>query len=38
MHHSRTSVLMLTLCTVRADHLGSYGYERDVTPHLDQLG
>jgi len=37
MHHSRTSVLMLTLCTVRADHLGCYGYERNVTPNLDRL-
>jgi len=28
---------MLTLCTLRADHLGSYGYERDVSPNIDRL-
>ncbi|MCH7701207.1 MAG: sulfatase-like hydrolase/transferase [Planctomycetes bacterium] len=37
VHHSKTSVLMLTLCTVRADHLGCYGYERDVSPNIDRL-
>jgi arylsulfatase A-like enzyme len=37
IHHTKTSVLMLTLCTVRADHLGSYGYERDLSPNLDRL-
>ncbi len=30
-------VLMIVLDTVRADHIGSYGYERPVSPHLDQL-
>ena len=34
---SRTNVLLLTLCTVRADHLGAYGYERDTSPNLDAL-
>lgn len=34
---SRTSVLWLTLCTLRADHLGAYGYERDVSPVIDAL-
>jgi len=33
----RTSVLWLTLCTLRADHLGSYGYARDVSPAIDSL-
>ena len=37
IHHSKTNVLMLTLCTLRADHLGSYGYERDVSPNIDQV-
>jgi choline-sulfatase len=37
MHHNRTSVLWLTLCTLRADHLGAYGYERAVSPFIDSL-
>jgi arylsulfatase A-like enzyme len=37
IHHSKTNVLMLTLCTLRADHLGVYGYERDVSPNIDRL-
>jgi len=32
-----TDVLLLTLCTVRADHLGTYGYERPTSPIIDQL-
>jgi arylsulfatase A-like enzyme len=35
MDRSRTSVLWLTLCTLRADHLGAYGYEHDVSPFID---
>ena len=31
------NVLLIVLDTVRADHLGVYGYERPTTPHLDQL-
>lgn len=37
MDHSRTSVLWLTLCTLRADHLGAYGYGRDVSPFIDSV-
>ncbi len=37
IHHSKTNVLMLTLCTLRADHLASYGYQRHVSPNLDRL-
>lgn len=33
----KTSVLWLTLCTLRADHLGAYGYGPDVSPNLDGL-
>jgi choline-sulfatase len=29
--------LVVTLDTLRADHLGSYGYPRDTTPNLDAL-
>ena len=31
------SVLYIVLDTVRADHFGCYGYERDTTPNLDAL-
>ena len=33
----KTDVLLLTLCTVRADHLGAYGYERPTSPIIDRL-
>lgn len=29
------SVLLITIDALRADHLGSYGYARPTTPHLD---
>ena len=31
------NVILVSLDTVRADHLGTYGYERDTSPHLDTL-
>ena len=31
-------LLLIVLDTTRADHLGSYGYARDTTPHLDAFG
>jgi arylsulfatase A-like enzyme len=31
------NVLLIVLDTVRADHLGMYGYGRDTTPSLDRL-
>ena len=31
------SVVLVVLDTLRPDHLGCYGYERDTSPHLDQL-
>ena len=31
------NVLLITLDTTRADHLGCYGYERARTPNLDRL-
>lgn len=31
------NVLLIVLDTVRADALGSYGYNRDTTPNLDRL-
>lgn len=33
----RPNVLLVTIDTLRADHVGSYGYERDTTPNLDRL-
>ncbi len=33
----RPNVLLLLLDTLRADHLGSYGYARATSPHLDAL-
>jgi arylsulfatase A-like enzyme len=34
---SRPNVLLLTVDTLRADHLGCYGYEQPTTPAIDAL-
>jgi arylsulfatase A-like enzyme len=34
---ARQNVLLITLDTTRADHLATYGYFRETTPHLDRL-
>lgn len=34
---SRAHVLIVTIDALRADHVGAYGYERGITPHLDRL-
>ncbi len=34
----RPDIILLSIDTLRADHLGTYGYERDTSPFLDQLG
>ena len=34
---ARPSVLLITVDTLRADHLSSYGYERATSPHIDRL-
>lgn len=34
---ARPNVLLITLDTTRADHLGLYGYPRPTSPHLDAL-
>ena len=31
----RPNIILISLDTVRADHFGSYGHERDTTPNLD---
>lgn len=30
-------IVLLTIDTLRSDHLGCYGYARDTSPHLDEL-
>lgn len=34
---SGLSILLVTIDTLRADHLGTYGYSRATSPHLDAL-
>ena len=31
------NILLITIDTLRADHMGIYGYERDTTPNIDAL-
>jgi len=33
----RPNILLISLDTVRADHLGCYGYARDTSPQIDRL-
>ena len=32
-----SNVVLISIDTLRADHLGAYGYRKSVTPNLDQL-
>lgn len=34
---SRPGILVVIIDTLRADHLGCYGYERDTSPVIDSL-
>ena len=34
---TRLNVLLVTIDTLRADHLGAYGYVRRTSPHIDAL-
>ena len=34
---SRLNVLLITIDTLRADHLSAYGYSRQTTPNIDRL-
>jgi len=34
----RLNVLLITIDTLRSDHMGVYGYRRDTSPRLDGLG
>jgi arylsulfatase A-like enzyme/tetratricopeptide (TPR) repeat protein len=36
-HASHRRVVLITIDTCRADHLGSYGFPQDTTPNLDAL-
>ena len=31
------NVILIVIDTLRADHVGAYGYNRDTTPNIDQL-
>jgi arylsulfatase A-like enzyme len=33
----RPDIVLIVIDTLRADHLGSYGYSRNTTPHIDAL-
>ena len=33
----KSNVILISLDTLRADHLGCYGYKRDVSPNIDAL-
>jgi arylsulfatase A-like enzyme len=33
----RLNVILITISTLRADHAGYHGYERDTTPHFDKF-
>jgi arylsulfatase A-like enzyme/Tfp pilus assembly protein PilF len=32
-----SNIILISIDTLRADHLGAYGYRKSVTPNLDQL-
>jgi len=36
-HPDSPKVILVSLDTLRADHLGCYGYSRETSPHLDAL-
>lgn len=35
--NKETNVILISIDTLRADHLGCYGYERNTSPRIDQL-
>ncbi len=37
IHKESTNVIFLTVCTLRADHLGAAGYPIEVSPTIDSL-
>ena len=36
--HPRPNVILITISSLRADHVGLFGYHRDTTPRLDAFG
>lgn len=34
---TRPNVILISIDTLRADHVGCYGYPKDTTPHLDRF-
>lgn len=34
---SKPDIILITIDTVRSDHVGAYGYERNTTPFIDSL-
>lgn len=34
---TRANLIMISIDTLRADHLGCYGYQKPTSPHLDEL-
>ena len=34
---SKPNIMLITVESIRADHVGCYGYDRPVTPHIDAL-
>lgn len=34
---NQPNIILISVDTLRADHLGSYGYERDTSPEMDKL-
>jgi len=37
MHRSRPNIILVTVDSLRADHLGCYGYSKPTSPNLDQF-
>ena len=37
MHRSRPNIVLVTVDSLRADHLGCYGYSKPTSPNLDQF-
>lgn len=36
-HEAPRHLILISIDTLRADHVGAYGYKRDTTPHIDSL-
>ncbi|MFH1618830.1 MAG: sulfatase [bacterium] len=34
----KRNIIFLDICSTRADHFGTYGYDRDTTPNMDAFG